>query len=220
MQISQLISQEVPVLLPSDTGSRALVLMEETHLTQLPVVRDNEYLGLIQEQDLLDWDTAEPGLDAESFQRYKPAVLGSGHPFDAMRLASEQNLNIVPVIDGAQKYLGSITRDDLLKYITENSGLDNPGGIIVLQLEPRQYSLSEIARLCENEDVTVIASQLSTDRETGTIEVTLKTNRTNVEALVKSFERHEYIVKEVYGAQAGDEDVMDRYRLLMNYLNM
>ncbi len=220
MLIEQLISPDVPTLLPTDTGSKALFLMEESHLTQLPMVQNEVYLGLIQETDVLDWDKPEKALDSADFAHYRPAVSVSGHPFDALRMASEQHLNIVPVLDNSSRYIGSITRDDLLKYITENSGLDNPGGIIVLELEPRQYSLSEIARLCENEDVTVMASQVSTNPETGMIEVTLKTNRTNLEALVSSFQRHEYVVKQVFGAQSGEEDVMDRYRLLMNYINM
>jgi len=220
MLIEQLISPIVPTLLPSDTGSKALFMMEEAHLTQLPMVKDDQYLGLIQEHDVLDWNTPERALDSADFLNYRPAVSVTGHPFDALRMASEQNLNIVPVIDNTSRYVGAITRDDLLKYITENSGLDNPGGIIVLQIEPRQYSLSEIARICESEDVTIIATQLSTDRETGIIEVTLKTNRTNLEGLVSSFERHDYFVKEVFGAQSGAEEVMDRYKNLMNYINM
>jgi acetoin utilization protein AcuB len=220
MLIEQLISPEVPILMPSDTGSKALFMMEEAHLTQLPLVKDSLYLALIQETDVLDWNTPERALDGAGFAQYRPAVSIAAHPYDAMRIANEQNLNIVPVIDDASKYLGAITRDDLLKYITENSGLDNPGGIIVLELAPRQYSLSEIARLCESEDVTIMATSLSTNSQTGNIEVTLKTNRTNLEALVSSFERHEYVVKEVFGAQSGMEDVMDRYKLLMNYINM
>jgi CBS domain-containing protein len=220
MLIEQLISPIVPTLLPSDTGSKALFLMEEAHLTQLPIVKDEQYLGLIQEHDVLDWNTPERALDSAGFLNYKPAVSISGHPFDVLRLVSEQNLNVVPVVDSTSRYIGSITRDDLLKYIAENSGLDNPGGIIILELEPRQYSLSEIARLCESEDVTIIASALSTDKETGVIEVTLKTNRTNLEALVSSFQRHDYVVKDVFGAQSGAEEVMDRYKQLMNYINM
>ena len=220
MLIEQLISPIVPTLLPSDTGSKALFMMEESHLTQLPIVKDNQYLALIQEHDVLDWDKPERALDSADFMNYKPAVFIGGHPYDALKMAHEQHLNIVPVVDGGNKYMGAITRDDLLKYITENSGLDNPGGIIVLELAPRQYSLAEIARLCENEDVTVISSQLSTNSTTGMIEVTLKTNRTNLEALVSSFERHDYVVKEVFGAQSGAEDTMARYQLLMNYINM
>lgn len=220
MLIEQLISPDVPTLLPSDTGSKALSMMEEAHLTQLPMVKDQLYLGLIQETDVLDWETPEHALDSADFMNYRPAVSVAGHPFDALRMVSEQNLNIVPVIDQSSHYVGAITRDDLLKYIADSSGVDEPGGIIILQLEPRQYSLSEIARIAESEDVTIMASALSTNRETGAIEVTLKTNRTNLEALVSSFQRHDYEVRDVYGAQSGREEVMDRYRSLMNYINM
>lgn len=220
MIIEQLISPIVPTLLPTDTGNRALNIMEEAHLTQLPLVKENQYIGLVQENDVLDWETPERPLDGADFLDYKPAVFAGGHPFEAMRIASQQNLSIVPVVDNENKYIGSITREDLLKYITENSGVDNPGGILVLQMEPRNYSLAEIARICENEDVLIMSTQVSNNEQSGLLEVTLKTNRTNLEALVSSFERHEYDVKEVFGAQDGREELMSRYNLLMNYINM
>jgi len=80
--------------------------------------------------------------------------------------------------------------------------------------------LSEIARLCENEDVIIISSQISTNKVTGKVDVTLKTNRTDLHALASSFERHNYVVTQVYGEQANYEDMLDRYKLLMNYINM
>lgn len=220
MIIEQLISPIVPTLLPSDTGNKALNIMEEAHLTQLPLVQEDNYVALIQENDVLDWDKPEYALDKADFLSYRPAVFANGHPFDALRIAYQQKLSIVPVIDNGNKYIGAITRDDLLKYMTENSGVDNPGGIIVLQMAPRNYSLTEIARICENEDVIIISSQLTNNLATGLLEVTLKTNRTNLEPVVSSFERHEYEVKEVFGAQAGQEELMSRYNLLMNYINM
>lgn len=220
MIIEQLISPIVPVLTPSDTGNRALNIMEEGHFTQLPLVKEEQYLGLVQENDVLDWETPERSLDKGDFLDYKPAVIANGHPFEALRIANQQNLSIVPVVDNTNKYIGSITRDDLLKYITENSGVDNPGGILVLQLDARNYSLTEIARICESENVLIISTQVVTNEKTGLMEVTLKTNRTNLEAVVSSFERHEYDVKEVFGAEAGQEELLSRYNLLMNYINM
>lgn len=219
MIIEELISPIVPTLQPSDTGNQALNIMEEAHLTQLPMVVDNQYMGLVKESDVMDLLTPDKALN-DHFNAYRPAVLAGGHPFEAMRIAHQQNLNIVPVVDSKDQYLGAITRDDLLKYITENSGMDNPGGILVLQMEPRNYSLTEIARICESEQVMVMSSQISNNATTGLLEVTLKTNRTNLEAVISSFERHEYEVKEVFGAQAGQEELMSRYALLMNYINM
>ena len=194
--------------------------MEENNLTQLPLVSDEKYMALVQENDVLDWNTPESPLSKATFLNYRPAVFASGHPFEALRIAHQQNLSVLPVVDNENTYIGAITRDDLLKYITENSGVENPGGIIVIELDPRDYSLSEIARLCESEDVIIISTQLSTNKGTGKIEVTLKTNRTDLQALASTFERHNYIVKQVYGEQGHYEDMLERYKLLMNYINM
>ncbi len=220
MVIEQLISPVVPILLPTDTGSRALFLMEENNLTQIPLIADDKYLALVQENDLLDWDTPASPLGKATFLTYRPAVFASGHPFEAMRVAHQHNLSVLPVVDNENTYIGAITRNDLLRYITENSGVDNPGGIIVVEVDARDYSLSEIARLCESEDVIIISTQLATNKLSNKIEVTLKTNRTDLQGLVSAFERHKYIVKQVYGEQSHYEDMLDRYNLLMNYINM
>ena len=220
MVIEELISPIVPTLLPSDTGNRALFLMEESNLNQIPLVAEEQYISLVQENDVLDWDNPETQLGKADFLNYRPAVFASGHPYEALRLAHQQNLSVVPVVDNENKYLGAITRDDLLKYITENAGLDNPGGIIVLEITPQNYSLHEIARICENEDVLIISTQLHNNRANNKLEITIKTNRTNLEGVAASFERHKYKVKEVYGEKAHQEDLLDRYKLLMNYINM
>lgn len=221
MAVSRIISyDEVPTILPSDTGSKVLDLMDENNIAHLPVVADDKYIALVHEDDLLNWDTPEKPISASDLLRYSPAVVAHGHAFEALRLAYSQNLSVVPVVDNENKYVGVVTRDSLLHYFAEKSGIDNPGGIIVLEMNPMDYSLYEIARICENEDVTIISSQLYTNRETGKIELTLKTNRTNLDAVAATYERFGYTVKEVYGEHSNRDDMKDRYELLMTYLNM
>jgi len=218
MNISQLISP-VPTLKPEDSGTKALDLMDENKLTEMPVVSEDNYIALVQESDILDWDKPHLTLTESNFLHYKPAINIAGHPFDALRIMHDMNLSVLPVVDTTQKYIGAVTKDGLLKYITENSGINKPGGIIVLEILPRNYTLYEIARICENEDVMIQNLQVHTN-EQGVLEVTLKLNRTSLEAVVASFERHNYHVKEVYGENAGNDDITDKYNLLMNYINM
>lgn len=220
MITEQLISPIVPILQATDTGNDALLKMEENHLSQLPLVIDEKYSALVSESDLLDWDTPESPLSAAKFLNYRPAVFAAGHPYEALRLASSHNLSIVPIVDAENVYMGSITRNELLKYMAETSGLDNPGGIIVLEILPTNYSMSEIARICESEEVLIINSQLFSNKETGNFEMTIKTNRTNLDGVVNALERHNYKIKEMYGEQSSKEYIIDRYNELMNYLNM
>jgi len=219
MNLEQLISPAVPTLLPADSGSHALDQMEKSRFSELPVVSEDSYVALIQENDLLDWDTPDEKLSKASFLNYRPAIAASSHPFEALRILHQMNLDILPVIDHEQRYIGAVTKDTLLKYITENSGIDNPGGILVLEIAPRNYTLYEIARICENEDVIILNMQVHTN-ELGMLEVTLKLNRSVVAAVVSSFERHNYRVREVYGEDNKDDDITGKYNLLMNYINM
>lgn len=216
----QLISPAIPFLLPSDTGARALTLMEQNNITQIPLVAGQKYMALVQEHDLLDWANADTPLSKADFLNYSPAVVASSHPFEAMRIAHTQNLTVLPVVDNENTYIGAITRNELLNYITESSSLDLPGGIIVLEMKVHDYSLAQIARICEQEDMIITSMQLHSHPSLGLLEVTLKTNRTDLTGLAASFERYEFKVKEVYGNPQQTEGLADRYRLLMNYINM
>jgi len=220
MIIEQLISPTVPTLSPADTGSRALFLMEENNYAQLPMIMEDQYMALIQENDIMDWDKPESPLSAADFLDYRPAVFASGHPYDALKIAYQHNLSVVPVVDNMNKYIGAITRDELLKFLAESSGIEMPGAIMVLETEPKNYSLYEIARICENEDVMVLSTQLYNNRQTGMLEITIKTNRTALQGIASSFENQHYRIKEIYGEVVDKEDMLDRYRLLMNFINM
>jgi len=183
------------------------------------MVVNDRYEALIQENNLLEWNDTHAALSTAGFLNYKPAINISAHPFEAMRLMNEMGISVLPVIDREHKYVGAMTKDTLFKYFVENSGVDNTGGVITLEIAPRNYSLYEIARICENEDVTILSVQVHTN-EIGILEVTLKLNRTALEAVTSSFERHNYHVKEVYGDDTSYEDIEGNYNLLMNYINM
>ena len=218
MNVDQLMDPSIPILSTEDSGDSALAVMEENNLTQLPIVSEEHYVGLIQENDLLEWPDTHAPLK-NTAQLNKPAIIASAHPFEAIRIMNQMGLSILPVIDSEHRYVGTLTKDTLLKYVAESSGIDNPGGIIVLEIAPRNYSLYEIARICENEDVMIINLQVHTN-EAGKLEVTMKLNRSALEAVVSSFERHDYHVKEVFGQEVNAEDIEGKYNLLMNYINM
>ncbi len=216
----QLISHTVPLVTPSDTGVQALSIMESNHLLQIPLVEEEKYVALLQEQELLDWKAADSALSEADFSNYRPAVVASGHPFEALRVAHSQNISVLPVVDNENNYLGAITSDDLLGFFAESTGIDNPGGILVLEIKPADYSLAQIARVCEQEDTIIISTHLFSNPDTGLLELTIKTNRSDLQGLVSSFERYKFSVKEVHGGRTAQDDSMDRYKLLMNYINM
>src|SRR5690606_27317784 len=97
---------------------------------------------------------------------------------------------------------------------------DKPGGIIILEMRPVDYSLSEIARICENNDAIILNLQIFTQPESDMMRVVIKTNTREVQTLVASFERYEYNVRQVFGELPAQESMKERYESLMRYINM
>jgi len=220
MFIYQLISNDIPTLVPSDSGDKALQLMQDHQVTNLSVVEGTEYKALLKEEDLLNWETPEMPLSSGDFMNFKPVVYGNQHPYEAVRRAVQQNVTVVPVINEENKYLGSVSRNDLFEYLTNNSGLDKSGGIITLEIKPVNFSLSEIARICESNDVIITNLQVFTYPNEEMMDVVIKTNTKELQSLVASFERYEYQIKEVFGEMPAMDSMIDRYQSLMHYINM
>lgn len=220
MSVKKIIDYDVPTVLPTETGDSAIRIMEDHNIGELPVVADDHYMALLKMEELLDWDTPEKPVAEADFLKYSPAVQTESHAFEALRLAYNQKIGVIPVVDSDNKYYGSGTSATLLNYLAEYSGIDSPGSVLVLEVNPLDYSLYNIARIAESEEVSIITTQLYTNRATNKLELTMKTNRNNLESLAATYERFGYTVKELYGERSNKDDMMDRYNLLMTWLNI
>jgi acetoin utilization protein AcuB len=151
----------------------------------------------------------------------KPYVTDNQHLFEVIGLAARLKLSVVPVLDNNNRYKGVITTSDLIGHIAGISSMDQPGGIIVLELIERDYSLSQIAQIVESNNIKVLSMYITSPSESTRLEVTLKVNTTDLFALLKTFERYSYDVKTWLTTNDSiDRFYSERFDLLMKYLNM
>ena len=221
MLLDQIVSPDVPTATKGDSLEYINSLFFASQLQQLAIVDADKYLGLIDAKDIAQY-LQDPELFAEGapYTDFRPSININAHPFEALRVMYHHDLCTLPVVNEEQEYCGALTKDGLLKYLIEHINIDVNGGIIVLSIAARNYSLAEIARICENEQVLILGVQAKANPDTGTIEVTIKTNSIDLSAVVQAFERYEYHVVDTYGDQKIENNISDRYRLLMNYINM
>jgi CBS domain-containing protein len=219
MDAGKLILHELPTLSLQDSGDRALLLMNEYKVFHLPLVDRDNYLALISEDDILDWDTPEMTLSHAEFVTFRPAVFEKSHPSEAVKIANQHVLSVLPVVDEHNHYVGSITEEKLFYFMSDNNGIKEQGAVIVLLIEPRNYSLSEIARICESNNITILATTLKTI-DKGFLEVTLKINANETQALEATFERFNYTIKELYTKDNREEYTQDNFDSLMRYLSI
>ncbi|GAA3948134.1 CBS domain-containing protein [Chitinophaga oryziterrae] len=220
MLARDLISTVVPVLHPLDSGARALRLMNEYHLTQLPMVLENKYLALVEEDDIMDLEDAETHLENMEYNGSKPAIMENAHFYEALKLFNDLKLSTLPVISRENEYLGVLTKDNLLSVLGQYNGVKEHGGILALDMDPRDYSLSEIARIAESNDITLLSVNTITNPVSGRLEVLLKTNRQELQGLLATFERFNYAVKYTVTEEQEEDLVKKNYDLLMNYISM
>lgn len=220
MTVANIISSDIPVVYYSDSVSSVLNLMMDEHIAQLPLIDNDKYIGLVTESQLLSIAATEATLGAQHVQWLQPAVPGTMHPFDAIKVISKFDLEILPVIDKDNIYLGALTKETIVDYIATHEAMNEAGGIIVLEVNANDYTLAEIARICESNDVIILNSSVYTNPETLKLEVTLKLNSNELQYVIATFERYEYTVLQTFGDTALNDDLSGRYDLLMNYINM
>lgn len=220
MLASELISNSIPPLRTADSVQTALDRMVEFKLFHLPLVNEAQFLGIIAEEELMQNRHPEESLGGLSLTIINPFVYQDAHVYDVIRLCHQLQLSIIPVLDYKKNYLGVISEHNLIEYAASICAVNEPGGIIVLEINNRNNSLSHMARIVEGDNAQVLSSYVQTFHDSTRIEVTLKINKTELSGIISSFERHNYQVKAVFNSTITDDGTEDRYNSLMNYLNV
>lgn len=220
MLARDLISPIIPTVNCTDSAARALSLMNEFHLSQLPIVEEKQYLGLLEESIVLDWEDPEMLLKNLHSSHIRPAVRGEVHFFEALKLVGDYRLSLVPVVGDEDLYLGAIPQENLLSTMAHFNGVNQPGGLLVLSMDQNDFMLSEIARLAEADDVHILSVDTFNDADTGKLGVVLKTNRQDLNTFVATLERFHYVVESRFDTPTSTDELKQNYDMLMHYLSM
>ncbi len=212
---------EIPTVKKDTPIKEILKWMEEWKISELAFVDEYlNYSALIKEEDLLAMDDQAQINSGMEYLYYRPSVSENTHPYEAACLLVDLDISVVPIVDETNKYLGMISKSEMLNFICDQSGLNHLGGVIVLSMSITDYVLSQISRICENNNIIVLNSQIFSIPGTDIIDVVLKTNTKDLMTLKSAFERYDYVIKSLHGEQNVNEESDKRYRLLMNYINM
>ena len=222
MLAKDLISEVIPSVKTSDSGQQALYWMDIFRVSHLPIVNNKEFLGLISDKDIYDLNMAEEPIGNHNLSLFSPYVTCDQHVYEVMEIASELNLTVIPVLDPEENaYLGSITMNDLMYGFADISALKQPGGIIVLEINEHDYSLTEISQIVESNDAKILSCYITSSVNTTRMEVTLKINRKDLTSIIQTFIRYNYVIK----ASFMDENDLNsiyqhRYESFMKYISI
>lgn len=220
MLASELLSNAMPPVRTTDTIQKVIDRMAEFKVSHFPIVNDDVFVGLVSEDDLIEHTDYNTPISDLFLSLVNPYVVETQHIYDVIRLFYEQQLSIVPVLDIRKNYLGMISINTMNEYFAKLTSVSEPGGIIVLEITNRNNSLAHMAQIVESDNAQVLSSYIRSFPDSTRLEVTLKVNKQDISGIVAAFLRYNYTVQATFNFTPVDDDSMNRYDSLMNYLNL
>ncbi|MGJ7030745.1 CBS domain-containing protein [Niabella hirudinis] len=219
MLVKDLSFEALPQLKLSDRVYQVLSLMQEHHVTDLAVTNEGKLAGLVNENALLDVDDGlSIGEMPQPLNSY--SVKEDEHFLKAFALASAHHLTVVPVVDKENNFVGAIESGTLSEYVADFLQLQDPGALIVFEIDSNQYSFSEITKIVEANDARITQLNTRPVRERNALEITIRINKPEVSDIVASFQRYDYNVRYYFGEELYTNELKENYENLMNYLNI
>lgn len=219
MNAIDLITYDIPPLVHTDTGEKALVWMDEFKVSDLPVLKNGNFVGLVSETHILDKMNVSENLDVLFQHLPRPFVFSSAHLFEILSKISEYKISVMPILDENEQYLGCTSIFELMTSIANTSSMKEKGGIVILEVNQVDYSMAQIGQIVESNDAKILSSTILSDASSTKLDITLKINQEDLTRIIRTFERYDYVVKASYQNGVGAEDLQWRYDALMNYLN-
>lgn len=217
----ELINHMIPPLKLTDDGHKAIVWMEELRMNQLPVIEKGVFKGFITEDIILERNESKIPISEYSLDGIDCFVTSDQHFYDVLKAASDHDLQMVAVLNQEGHFEGVIALEDTINAFAESTAVQEPGAILVMIMNQRDYSLAELSRIIEAEDVKILSSTVNNDpKDYAFLRVTLKLNKTEVSHVTASLERFGYKIIGRFQEEELKSNDQERFDLLMRYLNI
>lgn len=215
MIAEELLSDQIIPLKRSDLCEAALSFMHDARVAEMPVVEQGKLVGYLHISQAEKIQSKTVGQAMEDKLLFLP---DDTHLFDVARVMYESQATTIAVCDKQNIYRGAISLSDLLKAYSRQTANSLQGAIVTLEIFPRDYTLTEIARITESNDLKITGLFIRT-LENQKIEVSIKFNSVDVKPVLHSLERYNYQIKSVHQVNDINDDLNNRLNWLIKYIN-
>lgn len=221
MIAKELINYMIPPLKPTDEVDKAVMWMEELRVSELPVVDEGKFLGILNEDLIFDNNSNETFVQNLVLTGNNSFLKEQSHYYEILKMSYDESVSLVAVLDTDEKYLGVVSIRDVVEAFAQTSSITSPGAIFILSMGTTDYSLTEISRLVESNDAKIISSHTAVDDDdTSIVRLTLKINTEDASKVLATLERFGYKVVSQFSSQSVEDQDKDRYDILMKYLQI
>lgn len=218
MNLRELITTDYKALKPTDSIAAARAYFARSCRTHLPVAEGEAFSGCLAGEKLTD-ASGEKVIDCrEDWERERYLPLDKP-PLEALQTMTQLGGNLLPLLDEKAHYQDCVSLEDLTHYLTNWPFFAEPGAVLTLETEAKNYSISAISQIVESQNAKVLGCFLS-NCQLDQVEITLKIDRRPLNPIADNFARFGYQIKEKSYRDKRDEVLRTHYASLMKYLDM
>ena len=192
----------------------------ESRLFDLPAVNEEGvFIGLVSYELLEELEPEQSIADTQTaWQTW--SVMAAEPVLKLLNLLKEGQYTCAPVVDEGGVLLHAIQIHDLVEWMASQSMLSQPGGILTLQVGANNYSLSEIARIAESNNASIVNLRISELDSSDQMHVHLKFNLVDLTHVMATFERFGYHIVSFQHQSHLEDFYSERYDALMRFLDI
>jgi acetoin utilization protein AcuB len=222
MILSEIINTGHPYLRASDSVEDGIQLLVDYPAENAPVIdfTTRKLLGEVYVSDLNE--KSNSGKTLMACIQKKPYVLPPDlHIIDAAGRMFRDSKSVAFIIDENNVYTGTILINDLNILLGRLFNIDDEGAVVMVEVPARDYSLSDIVRIIELENVKILGIGVQfTENDQGLYRISIKLNQQDTTKIIHVLNRYGYIITSESKTENSDDYLHERADELMRYLSI
>lgn len=217
--MNEYIVKEIKELTLNSTIESAEKICNEIPITHVPIVEENRLIGCFLESDVRTIEKKEDTIEKHRdtlvyfYAKEEDTVL------DLLAIFSDNDTNIVPVLNKEKEYMGYYELIDVLDAFNSGPFQHQQGIVITVERLKKEFSISEIAQIVESNNAKLLGVYISNETPE-TYQGTLKVSSEDVNAVIQTFRRYNYNVVSEHRDDSYLKDLKNRSDYLQKYLDM
>lgn len=210
MKVKHYMTKDVFTVTADVKITDAVDIMEGNNFHRLPVVENNQFIGLITEELIAKGSPSKVSslsiyemnylfdkvLVKDLMKTEVITISDDIHVEEAAVLMAEKDITVLPVVNDTNEVIGIITHKDIFKALIQLTGYQEKGARVVVETkEDRIGVIAEISNALAQNEINL--SHIFVNRPDDVIEITLQTSGKEPKAVKELIERLGYRVIEV-----------------------
>ncbi len=218
MNTTSYILSDLKALSPKDKVAVAIQVFRNQPISHLPIVVENQLLGLISESDI-------HAIEANSLLK------DSSHLFDVffadentdvlelLKKFTVNETNILPVLNKEHQYIGYFELNDILELCYNTPFLSEQGLTLIVEKAAKDFSFSEISQIVESTKARLLGVFITENRN-DIVQIGVKFYSDEINEVIQSFRRYDYKVITEHKDDYFLETLKERSDYLRKYLSI